>query len=202
MTNRRYTTDFLISTYLDEDVADEKVQPFILATQKYIEQLTGRVFKADTEASARSYDGNGRQYLLIDDCIEVTKVEVGNDQWGDSQSTISASGTDRYYTLPTNNTAEEVPINKIGLRTRYFVQGHANHTITAKWGWAKKVPEDIQFAATVLASGMYYQNRGENTGAIKSEKIGEYQVSYADQKGFSDMEQARAILNSYKKYEL
>lgn len=202
MTNRRYTTDYLISTYLDEDVADEKVTPFVLATQKYIEQYTGRVFKADTAATERSYDGNGRQYLLIDDCVEVTVVKVGNDQWGDSQSTISASGTDRYYTLPTNNTAEEVPINKIGLRTRRFTYGHANHTITAKWGYSTAVPEDVQFAATVLASGMYYQNRGENTGAVKSEKIGEYSVSYADQQGFSDVQTAKAILDSYKKYEL
>lgn len=202
MTNRRYTTDYLISTYLNIDAPDEKVTPFVLATQKYIENYTRRVFKADETATARVYDGNDRQVLYIDDCISVSTVELGTNMWGDSFSTISASGTDRYYTLPRNATAEEVPINAIGLRNKTWIWGHGNHQITAKWGWSESVPKDIEFAATVIASGMFYQNRGENTGAIKSEKIGEYSVGYADQGGFDDMAEAKRILDSYKKYQI
>src|SRR5680860_443337 len=110
MANRNYTTDALIENYLDKTVTDVDIEPFILATQKYIEEYTGRIFKADTTATARSYDGNGRQALIIDDCISVSTVQVGNDVWGDSQTTIASSGTNRYFTLPTNNDVHEVPI--------------------------------------------------------------------------------------------
>lgn len=202
MDNLGYTTQAKIEKYLDTTISGSDAESYILAAQSYIEQYTGRVFKADSSASERHYDGKGKQYLLIDDCVEVTKVEVGNDQWGDSQTTISNSGLDRYFTLPTNNSAEGVPINKLGLRQRIFTKGHANHTITAKWGYSTSVPDDVSFAATVIASGMYYANRGENTGAIKSEKIGEYQVSYADEKGFSDAQTAKNILDSYMKLRL
>lgn len=199
MTNRNYTTDTLIENYLNKTVADVDLDPFIRATQRYIEEYTGRVFKADTTATARSYDGNGTQALRIDDCTEVTKVEVGSNMWGDSYSTISSSGIDSYITLPTNNTALERPINKIGLRSRLWISGHANHRITAKWGFSTDVPEDIKFAATVIASGMFNENKGGNTGPIKSEKIGEYQVTYADSKGADDLKRSMEILDNYKK---
>lgn len=202
MENRNYTTDKLITNYLNKAVYDEEITPFIEAAQKYIENYTGRIFKADEEATARLYDGNDKDNLVIDDCIEITKVEIGADAWGDNFNEVSASGTSRYYTLPTNNSELNEPIRKIGLRANIFVYGHANQRITAKWGSYETVPKDLQFAATVIASGMYNQNRGENTGAIKSEKIGEYSVTYADQKGFSDLELAKQTLDSYKKYEI
>lgn len=199
MTDRKYTTDNLISDYLNTSAIDDVVIPYILATQKYIESYTQRIFKADESATARLYNGNGTQVLYIDDCISVSTVEVGNDKWGDTFSTISASGSDRYYLLPTNYSEEELPINRIGLRSRYFIEGHANHRITAKWGAYENVPQDLKFAATVIASGMYYANRGENTGAIKSEKIGDYSVSYSDEGGLKDLQVAVSILDSYKK---
>jgi hypothetical protein len=199
MANRDYTTDSLIENYLNKEIPDVDLNPFILATQKYIEQYTHRVFKADSTASARSYDGNGRQALNIDDCVEVTLVEIGNNTWGDSYTTIPSSGANSYITLPTNNEADEVPINKIGLRANVWTHGVANNRITAKWGYSVEVPSDIQFAATVLASGMYNENKGGNTGAIKSEKIGQYSVTYADSKGADDLKRSMEILDSYRK---
>lgn len=201
--DKSYTTEGKIEDYLNISITEGDASAYILATQKLIENITGRNFVADSEASARLYDGNDRQAIRIDDCVEITKVEVGNNQWGDSFTEVDNDGdTPEYYELPANYSGEELPIDKVGLRTRYWISGHANHRITAKWGYSEIVPDDISFAATVIASGMYYQNRGENTGAVKSEKIGQYQVSYADQKGMSDFEQAMAILNTYKKYEL
>lgn len=202
MADLGYTNATLIGTYLDESVAVDDVDQFILATQKFIEQLTGRVFKADSTASTRDYDGNGRLEIIIDDCVSVTKVEWGTNQWADSYVTIGTSGIDRYYTLPANNAALEVPIRKIGLRTRVWTPGHANHRITAKWGWSTDVPDDIKHAATVIAAGMYNQNRGQDSGVITSEKIGQYSVSYSDQGGVNDYNQAKAILDGYKKLEI
>jgi len=203
MTDKQYTTQKKIEDYLGITITDGSARDYILATQMIIDNMTGRNFKADGTASSRLYDGNDRQGLRIDDCISVTKVEVGSNYWGDSfVEKVNTGDTPQYYLMPTNYSQDNLPINKIGLRNEIWIQGHANHRITAKWGYSENVPDDVSFAATVISAGMYYQNKGENTGAIKSEKIGEYQVSYADQKGMSDLERAKSILDNYKTFEL
>lgn len=202
MNNKNYTTESKIQEYLNQSVTQGDADQFILATQRYIDQYTDRNFLADKTASTRLYDGNDRNQLVIDDCVDVTKVEVGNDAWGDTFSEVDEGVSSGYYLRPTNYSQEGLPIRKVLLRSRIWIKGIANHRITAKWGYSEDVPADISFVATVLASGMYYQNRGENTGAIKSEKIGEYAVSYADNQGFSDLKTAMSILDSYKKYHI
>lgn len=196
-----YTSKEKVENYLLQDIDagfSAQINDWIESVERYIDQYTNRNFIADASASPRSYDGNSRQALMIDDCIAVTEVKVGNDQWGDSQSVVGNTGGDRYYTLPTNNVADKVPINKIGLRTRIFTAGHANHTITAKWGYSENVPKDIEFAATVLVAGIVNHSQGKTTNdSVKSEKIGEYSVTYADEKGFADAEMAKKILDSY-----
>lgn len=199
-----YTTEEKIEDYLGNiDISTGDADEYIKAAEAYIDNLTGRNFKADDDASERLYNGNDRRDLIIDDCVEVEKVEVGSNMWGDSFTELDNSGSiPDYYLLPANYEERGVPIRKIGLRNRIWIYGHANHRITAKWGYSASVPDDISFAATVLASGMYYANRGENTGAIKQEKIYQYTVTYADKKGMSDLERAKSILDGYVKYEL
>lgn len=205
MADKNYTTEAKIEAYLGGiSISTGAADDYILATQELIEQETDRNFKADTSATSRLYDGNDRQYLIIDDCVEVTKVEVGSNQWGDSFTEITnpVGGTPGYYLLPANYSAENEPIRKIGLRSQYWIFGHANHRITAKWGYSAAVPDDIEFAATVIAAGMYYFNRGLKTGAVKSEKTLNYSVSYANEAGFDSYKNAMMILDSYKKYSL
>jgi hypothetical protein len=203
-TDKQYTNKGLLENYLGGDITisnDDAVQ-FILATQKFIDKYTDRNFKADETASIRYFDGNDRPALIIDDCISVSKVEVGTNYYGDSftEQTNAEGAILEYYLLPTNYVSEGRPIRKIGLRNRIWIKGVGNHRITAKWGYSENVPDDIIYAATVIASGMYYQNRGENSGAIKSEKIGDtYSVTYADGGGFDDLSKAMEILDSYKR---
>lgn len=197
--DREYTNEENIERYLNITIPDGDASIFIDAAQRHIENFTGKRFRADENATSRLYDGTGKRELRIDDCIEVTKVEKGNDQWGDSLTEIDASD---YFTLPTNNDAYAMPIDRILLKHNHFLQGHANHKITAKWGYSENPPDDIKFAATVLAAGMYYQNRGENSGQIQSEKIGDYSVSYTKDSGFSDLTFVKDTLNYYREYYL
>jgi len=201
MSDKAYTTEEKLEAYLNATIVAGSAADAILAAQEYIDQFTARNFKADSSASIRLYNGNDTQALVIDDCVEVAKVEVGSNMWGDSftEQVNTIGETPQYYELPANHSADKVPIRKIGLRSMIFISGHANHRITAKWGYSATVPSDIVQAATVLASGIYYQNRGQNTGAVNSEKIGEYQVSYADDKGFNDLQMAMDTIERYKK---
>ena len=201
---RKYTSKQNLQNYTLQEidaVFNNQIDSWIEAVSKQIEQQTNRVFIADAVASPRLYNGNNRQHLIIDDCIEVTKVEVGNNIWGDTFAEIDSTGINRYYTLPTNNEEEGVPIRKIGLRARVWIEGHANHRITAKWGYSEEVPEDIEFAATVMTAGIMNAKRDGGKGDVTSEKIGQYAVTYSD-KQYKDLEVAKEILESYKRYYL
>lgn len=204
MSDRIYTTEAKIAAYINESIVSGATADFILAAQAMIERYTGRIFKADSAASARLFNGNDTQALRIDECVEVSKVEVGNNQWGDDFTEIENVGgqTPGYYLLPANYAANSLPVSKIGLRSMIWIDGHANHRITAKWGFSANVPSDISWAATVIAAGMYFFNKGKTSGAIKSEKTLNYSVSYSDDGGFKDFERASQILDSYKLFEI
>jgi hypothetical protein len=201
-TDKGYTTKALIQAFLGGITIADDLSPYILATQAYIDGYTSRSFKADSTASARYFNGDGSQELTIDDCVEITKVEVGVNAYGDSFSEIPKTGANRYYTLPNNNTAWGVPIRKIFSRANYFIMGIQNQKITAKWGWATTPPEDLQMSATIIASGMYNANRQLGDASVKSESIGSYSVSYDNINGseeWASLKSAINILNSYKK---
>lgn len=198
-----YTTKTKVEDFLNTTVSlsDDKFDNFITAVEKYIDQLTERNFIATAE-EYRYYDGNGKQTLIIDDCTEVTEVNVGTNFWGDSHITIDTSGTDRYYTIPKNHVQEGVPIMGLVLRSRNWIRGFGNHEIKAKWGYSAECPEDISWISTFLVASIYKKGQGGGIGGIKSESIGEYDISFQTEKDLQDFNRAKEILNRYKKYYL
>lgn len=194
-----YTTQKKIEDYLGGTAITASLGAYILSAQKFIEDYCQRVFKADTEATARLFDGKGSNSLRIDDCVEITKVEIGNDEFGDTFT--EETDLTKIKTLPNNAIVLGLPITEIVSRNYNFICGLQNHKITAKWGYTDCVPADISFVATVLASGMYLNNIS-GTGAIKSETIGAYSVSYDNQQNWSDFKSISMILDGYKKYGL
>ena len=161
----------------------EQIQNWIEQAESHIDRYTGRNFIADAVASEKVYDGDNSDTLLIDEAVEVTKVEVD-----DVEKTT-------YYQYPAN----ALPKRKIRLSDDVFARGMQNVSVTAKWGYSVACPADISFAAMVLVAGII--NNSNNDGDVQSEKIGNYQVSYSS-KGMDDFAKAGEILNSYKKYAL
>jgi len=137
-----YTTKEKVEAYLgkDDGVSDAVLTSYIEAVEGAIDGLTDRNFIADTVASARLYDGSGDNALLIDDCVSVTKVEVGLDSYGDDFLEISATGSDRYFLRPSNYSADSVPVRSIELSARDWTGGRQNNRITAKWGVFRLCP--------------------------------------------------------------
>ena len=189
-----YTTKENIEAYLLKEIDptfDSTIESWIEAIEAHINNITGRTFEADEAASTRLFEGGGKQRLIIDDCIQVTLVEIG-DTYGESFETVAS---DDYTLLPLNTTPKTV----VALRRQAWPVG--THRITAKWGYSANVPADITFAATVLVAGIV--NEQTKVGnAIKSEKIGNYAVTYSDERGISDYDRAMQILASYKRYWL
>lgn len=203
MAAKGYTTEEKIETFLNKDISTGDADDAILAAEKLIDMLTGRNFKAESSASYRYFTGNNSQDLIIDDCTEVSEVNLANDEYGDSLSTLSAGGVNGYVLFPKNRTDPPVPIRKIHYRGGVWTAGRENHKIKAKWGYSAAPPGDIVMAATIIAGGIYNYNRGGVSGDIKTEKIGDYSVTY-DVEGtggrWGDYERAITILDGYKKF--
>jgi len=194
-----YTTEEKLEKFLNVTIVTGDADDFISAADEIINKLTGRKFIADESASARLFEGTDRNALLIDECIEITKVERANDSYGEDLSTIDS---DDYIELPRNYSSESIPIKAIYYKNGVWpigIEGLANHQITAKWGYSENAPDDIVFAATVLAAGMYSFNRAK--GNVKSEKIGNYSVSYNGD-DWGAFEQAKSIIANRTRYLL
>lgn len=183
-----YTDIQAIEDYLLIEIESDfqgRVEIWIEQIERFIDRMTGRNFVADSTASERIYDGDGSGKLLIDDCVEVSKVTVDDAE-------LDESGLE-YYVYPANDT----PKRTIESDYAIFTEGRQNVKIEAKWGFSVAVPEDIAFAATVLVAGMI-QNSDDD--GIQSESIGRYSVTYKSQTQVDDFDRAKKILESYKKY--
>lgn len=207
MEPKGYTTEEILENYILNDIDatfSDQIDSWIAGIEKFIDGYTGRNFIADESATARKYDGDDTNELLIDDAVEITKVEVGNDGYGGSFDELSAGGADGYFLYPENYSVRGLPVRKIVLNSRRWPAGAQNNQITAKWGFSATVPADIQFAATVFVAGVLNQHR-QGGDEIKSEKIGNYTVTYNTDKGqnsFGDFSKAKEILDRYRKLNL
>lgn len=207
MAVKGYTTEAKVENYILNEIDSSfsaQISSWIEGVERIIDQITGRNFKADDTATTRVYDGDGEAELLIDDAVAVTKVEVGQDSYGSTFEEISATGSDRYFLEPNNYAARGVPIRKVSLSARCFPKGKQNNRITAKWGYSAAVPADIEFAATVFLAGILNQHR-QGGDQVKSEKIGNYQVTYNTDKGndsWGDFAEAKAILEAYRRINI
>jgi hypothetical protein len=208
MAAKGYTSEENIESYGLVDIAgsfSNQIDGWIEGVEGIIDDITGRNFIADEEASPRLFDGPGSKKLIIDDAVEITKLEIGLDDYGGNFQEILASGVNRYFTLPANgmdNAGKPVPFTALQLRAHFFQSGMQNQRVTAKWGYSVDVPKEIEFAATVFAFGIVNQQR-QSGQSVKSEKIGNYAVTYNSDNGkdsWGDFERALAILDKYKRY--
>ena len=194
MASKGYTDQDAIENYLLQTIDGSflnQLDEWIEAAENHIDLITGRNFIADVAASARLFEGKCSNKMPIDECVAVTTVEQG-DTYGESFTAIDAAD---YQLLPYNDT----PKNAIGLKRTGW--GLGVHRITAKWGYSVAVPADIKFAATVLVGGIIW-NQLYPDGMKKSETIGNYSVSYKDEKGDADYDKAMEILQARKRITL
>ena len=158
-------------------------------SETMIDDFTGRYFIADTTASIRIYDGDGTHVLLIDDCVELEKIELG-----DPNATKEELNSDFYHIYPYNETP----------KTRVYYDGifsriRAGVDVTAKWGYSVEVPADTKLASTILVS-LIIEEAHQSEGETESESIGNYSITYRKtEANKSKVDRAIGIINRYKK---
>lgn len=197
-----YTNIIAIENYLlvEIDIGfKDQVEEWIAQMEKYIEQETGRVFIADSDASVKKFQvepfspitiGDYRalpKELFIDECVEVAELKIDGE----------VISSDNYLFYPAN----ELPKTRIKLTDAsglVFSRGEQNIEVKAKWGYSVECPDDISFATTILVAGTI-NFAGEMAGEIKSESIGSFSVTYKDEQGWQDFNRVKEILQKYTK---
>lgn len=153
------------------------------AVDTIINTRTGTVF-GNTAISDVYVSGEDSQFLTIPTMYDISAVAEVDDL--DQETGISV---DEYVTYPRNETS------KYALRklSGEWNEGFDNYKITGKLGYAS-VPDDIELVATELAAAGIDQM----TGAIESEKVGDWSATYAKmEQGLSS--DSKAILSNYRR---
>jgi hypothetical protein len=78
-----------------------------------------------------------------------------------------------------------------------YIDKYCNREFDDESGDYEEPPSDIVHACTVLVSSIILGQTNQ-AGEVKSEKIGDYQVTYKDEEHKSDVEMAHKTLQQYR----
>ena len=191
----KYTTEVDVENYLLTTIdptftsaeGDTQIDKWIEAMSRFMDRKCNRTL-CDTEESARKFDGNGRNSMVIDEVNAISAITI-------DEVDVLAS----VLQYPTS----EPRTNELRMQNQYFTKGLQNVEVTgifAMFGVADvdDVPEDIRHACTVLVGGIV--NHAMNkTNDVKSEKVGQYSVTYTDPNQSRDFTMAMQTLNAYRR---
>lgn len=175
---------------------DATLTTLISAAERNINRFCNRPdgFEADSSASARRYAGSGKPYQFVDECVEITLVEVKDsatdtsyDSWT-SADWIAARGDPEYPNY--NETPYDLIIvdptgdESIFTSGKYTVRGGFRPItdvsrgvptvrITAKWGFSVSVPADISEACIMQAAIWYKELEGAMGPSLVNTELGQ-----------------------------
>ncbi len=160
---------------------DALIEDACEAASRYIDEVCGRRFYADTSASARTYRLRGRLYmtdegeaLMVDDIASTTGLAVAIGS-GSTYTTV----TD-YETAPDNALAQGRPITDL-IRTASRWRGYgatARVRVTARWGWPS-IPPAIAVATQIQAARLF-RRKDSPEGVLASPEWGAVRMTRID----------------------
>jgi hypothetical protein len=173
-----YTDSTKIEAYVGSDISSYNgvLSSWISSVKAFIDKYCDTTFEASDEQT-RYYAGDGSKVLLIDPATSVTSIQI-LDTSGDVESTLSAGLGNDYVLEPANETAKTSVVLLVTARIGGWTSRPQGIKIVGDFGASNSVPADIQLAATKLVAQLIKEaNQG---GKVKSERLGEYQVTFAD----------------------
>lgn len=141
-------------------------------------------FLSDDEASARIYPGSGQPYQLIDECTAVTLVEVKDDITDVYTAWVPADWiacTGDYHYPDFNSTPYTMIVCEVNGDYSVFTSGRyglrrwmaPTVQVTANWGYATSVPDQIK-TATIMQSARWFKRlQGSMSDALASGELGQ-----------------------------
>lgn len=169
MATEYITSDQLKSTLelTGETFADSDIEAAIKAASRGIDNLCGRRFYADTDATKeRYYTPDDEAWLRIDDLVELGSLQTDPDGGGTFEDTW-VENTD-FLLEPLNAPADAKPWTSIRVHPlgNFYLPCYPRSVkVTGKFGWAT-VPDEIVEATTVLASKLMRRAREAPFGVV------------------------------------
>jgi hypothetical protein len=162
----------------DDTSRDDLLNGALAAASRGIDRATGRRFYLDADASARTFNPNGRVVcdeagakLIIDDAgAAPALVETGS---GGSFTTF----TD-YETGPDNALVRGRAITSLLSPSSSWGYGTARVRVTARWGWPE-VPDEIE-QATLIQAARLFRRKDSPEGVTGSAEWGVVRLSRRD----------------------
>lgn len=201
---KKYTTKKALEEYLGEKIdgqLDFRLGEWIAGISAFIDRLANRSIyvkvpapaeneeeneDADNGHTTHKYDGDGTGILIVDDVHDIESVLIDGAERKDD---LLFYPTNKPYTSRLAFSDNEV-----------FPRGKQNVSVTGVHAMNPVLPDDIKMACTVLVAGIYNSNYRSESGA-RTEKIGNYSVSYDD--GHSDdYDWAIGVIKSYRRIAL
>lgn len=165
-----YTTASYISAKLGTTLSADQVDYFtnVLddAIDSYINRLTDVSFGSTTIVTVY-VDGTDSNMLIIPTMHDITEVALINS----SGVVEGVVGVDEYRTYP-QGSVDKLAIRKLN---GTWAEGFENYKITGQAGY-KVIPADIVNAATEMA----VNSLNANVNNYKSEKVGDWSVTYSE----------------------
>jgi hypothetical protein len=151
-------------------------------------------YEDEDDPTARLFDGNNGKELWIDDCQDISKIEI-LDSSGNVMTTYIT--TTDWITYPLNKDI----IESVVLRGHKFPQGRANIQVTAIFG-SGTVPKMIVMVCTALVAD-FLADSGDVSEDFKKESIEGYSYELFE-RGNTNEEQQKLFdtLSKYKKETL
>lgn len=168
-TNKPYTDLETVKLLLDPSSTstanDDLIETLIPQAQAVIDSILGYDFQ--TETGPRLYNGNGRDKLLIDKCLDLTKVELLTYQVVNNVRTLT----------DTVDISGYCALDRTGLVLErdagYLPLGKQNVRVTGVFGKRDQVPQDIIRAATLLTIHYVKQLDGSYQDKTANSQFGE-----------------------------
>ena len=147
------------SDSVDNDLLDDAIN----AASRQIDAFCGRIFYAETSASARKFFTNDPYRLRVDDISTETGLVVKLDDDDDGTYEVTVASTE-FQLLPINNVVGGILISPFYIVELFsggshewpldFSSNRPRAEVTAKWGFPS-VPEPIRQATLMLASELF-----------------------------------------------
>lgn len=177
-----YTTKLAVQNYLQTTIAssfDDQLTAYIAAMSEHCDTLAGYPIYRTDETTNR-YDGSGERSQLIDPVHTITEVMVDD---------IAVDPLEAPYNSDIKT--------ELKLRFSTFAAGDANVSVTGIHALKKNLPAPVAHACTVFV-GILLKQVKDQRGGVKSEKIGEYSVSFMTDEERLDYKMAVEAVTAYR----
>lgn len=205
VTNRYAEADDLRASLSQNSTADDTVLEFLLDTaSSFIDHHCNRKeygFLALKTATALEFPGNGQRYIYIPECMAITVVKVKEDPTGTFETTIAAGEYRGFRGSPKRTTSIKygrTPFHGVillpGGSKASFIDGRYRARpgfkpidddievvyfptveVTARWGYADAIPNQIRTATIMQAMRWYKRMAGGMGDALASPDLGQMQ---------------------------